>query len=97
MADEALRDRCRGVLLGLAAGDQNGGPVRMAVRLAEGLGERGAFDPADVVGRYLRWWREGAFDTGPVAGRALELLASGVPPHEAAARVHRELGGRTAG
>jgi len=97
MDDEALQDRCRGVLLGLAAGDRNGGPVRMAVRLAEGLAERGALDPADVLGRYLRWWHEGAFDTGPVAGRALELLASGVPSDEAAARVHRELGGRTAG
>ena len=52
-------DRCRGVLLGLAAGDRNGGPIRMAVRLAESLLELGRFDPQDIVGRYLRWWRQG--------------------------------------
>lgn len=31
------KDRCGGVLLGLAAGDRNGGPIQMAVRLAESL------------------------------------------------------------
>jgi ADP-ribosylglycohydrolase len=92
-----VRDRCRGVLLGLASGDRNGGPVRMAVRLAESLLELGCFDPADIVARYLRWWREGAFDTGPVSGRALELLAAGMTAPAASAQAHREFGGRTAG
>jgi ADP-ribosylglycohydrolase len=90
-------DRCRGVLVGLAAGDRNGGPIRMAVRLAESLLDCGGFDPADILGRYLRWWRDGAFDTGPVAERALALLAAGVPASEASAQAHRELGGKTAG
>jgi ADP-ribosylglycohydrolase len=90
-------DRCQGVLIGLAAGDQIGGPIRMAVRLAESLLARGGFDPADILGRYLNWWREGAFDTGPVSGRALQLIASGVPASEATAQVHREFGGKTAG
>jgi ADP-ribosyl-[dinitrogen reductase] hydrolase len=97
MSVSSVQDRCRGVLLGLAAGDRNGGPIRMAVRLAESLLELGRFDPTDIVGRYLRWWREGAFDTGPVSGRAFELMASGMPASEASAQVHRELGGRTAG
>ena len=44
---------------GRSAGDRNGGPIRMAVRLAESLLELGRFDPQDIVGRYLRWWREG--------------------------------------
>ena len=90
-------DRCRGVLLGLAAGDRNGGPIRMAVRLGESLLEVGQVDPQDIMGRYLRWWREGAFDTGPVSGRALELLAAGMSASEASAQVHREFAGRTAG
>ena len=30
-------DRCRGVLVGVAAGDRIGGPIRMALRLAESL------------------------------------------------------------
>ena len=85
-------DRCRCVLVGLAAGDRIGGPIRMAVRLAESLLACGNFDPADILKRHLGWWREGAFDTGPVSDRALELMASGMP-----AQVHREFGGMTAG
>jgi len=84
-------------LLGLAAGDRNGGPIRMAVRLAESLLELGRFDPAGIVARYLRWWREGAFDTDPVSGRAPELLAAGMSSYETPAHVHQEFGGRTAG
>src|SRR6516165_6191701 len=97
MSGTGVQDRCRGVLLGLAAGGRNGGPVRRAVRLAESLLELGRFDPQDIVGRYLRWWREGAFDTGPVSGRALQLMAAGGTVSEASAQVHRELGGKTAG
>jgi ADP-ribosylglycohydrolase len=97
MTEEAVQDRCRGVLLGLAAGDRNGGPIRMAVRLSESLIELGRFDPADIVARYFQWWREGAFDTGPVSGRALELMAAGMSSSEASAQVHGEFGGKTAG
>jgi ADP-ribosylglycohydrolase len=97
MSSTSVQDRCRGVLLGLAAGDRNGGPIRMAVRLAESLLELGRFDPTDIVGRYLRWWREGAFDTGPVSERALELIASGMSAREASTQVHGECAGKTAG
>jgi ADP-ribosylglycohydrolase len=85
------------VLVGLAAGDRNGGPIRMAVRLAESLLDCGGFNSGDILKRYLAWWREGAFDTGPVTGRALELMAAGMPAPEATAQVHREFGGKTAG
>src|SRR3954454_11993631 len=92
-----LIDRVRGVLLGLAAGDLIGGPLRMAVRLAESLIQRRGFDPDDILDRYLAWWREGAFDTGPVAAGVLSLVASGVPVGSAVARVHARSGGKTAG
>ena len=72
-------DRCRGVLVGLAAGDQIGGPLRMALRLSESLLECGGFDTSDILNRYLAWWREGAFDTGPVSERAFALTAAGMP------------------
>lgn len=85
-------DRRRGVLVGLAAGDQIGGPIRMAVRLLGG----GGFDPADILHRYLGWRREGAFDTGPVSDRALELMAAGMTVPVATAQVHKEFGGKTA-
>jgi ADP-ribosylglycohydrolase len=97
MSDSTAASRCRGVLTGLAAGDQIGGPTRMAVRLGESLLDCGGFDPADIQGRYLRWWREGAFDTGPVSDRALALVAAGMPASEATAQVHRESDGKTAG
>lgn len=88
-------DRCRGILVGLAAGDQIGGPIRMAVRLAESLVVCGGFNRFDILERYLVWWREGAFDTGPVSDRAFALLASGMPAREATAQVHREFGGKS--
>jgi ADP-ribosylglycohydrolase len=75
-------DRCRGVLIGLAAGDKIGGPISMAVRLAESLVACGGFNAYDILERYLAWWREGAFDTGPVSDRALALLAAGMPAQE---------------
>ena len=76
-------DRCRGVLVGLAAGDRNGGPIRMAVRLAESLIECGGFNAADILNRYLAWWHEGAFDTGPVSESVLALIATGMSPQDA--------------
>jgi ADP-ribosylglycohydrolase len=91
------KDRCRGVLIGLAAGDRNGGPIQMAVRVAESLVGRGGFDRGDILNRYVQWWNEGAFDTGPVSGRVLDLVAAGTPPTDAAEQVHQESGGRTAG
>jgi ADP-ribosylglycohydrolase len=97
MNDIAVEDRCRGVLIGLAAGDKIGGPIRMAVRLAESLHECNGFDPSDILKRYLDWWRDGAFDTGPISGRALALMAAGMPSLEATAMVHREYNGKTAG
>jgi ADP-ribosyl-[dinitrogen reductase] hydrolase len=91
------RDRVRGVLVGLAAGDRNGGPIRMAVMLAKSLIERQRFDPEDLLARYLGWWREGSFDTGPTTAGVLGLVAGGVPNTEAVERVHRESDGLTAG
>lgn len=96
MAPES-RDRVQGILLGLAAGDRNGGPIRMAVRLAESLAEKRGFEPDDIFGRYFNWWREGGFDTGPVAARVFRLVASGTPYREAAACVHQTTAGFTAG
>lgn len=70
------QDRCRGLLLGLAAGDRNGGPIQMALVLAESLAAKKRYDPAEVFCGYDEWWAEGhgvdAWDTGPTTG---DLLA----------------------
>lgn len=94
----AAEDRARGVLLGLAAGDRNGGPLQMAIRVAASLIARRGVDIEDIAARYLDWWRAGAFDTGPTAARVLALVdAAGMPFCKAAERVHRETRGYTAG
>lgn len=90
-------DKVKGLLLGLAAGDQNGGPIRMALRLAESLSDRRAFDPQDVLSRYLDWYCSGAFDTGPVASRVFALITKGTVPEDAVKMVHSDLKGMTAG
>jgi len=97
MDNKGIQDRVAGVLAGLAAGDRNGGPIQLAVRLAESLAAMGVFDRADVGDRYLSWWRNGAFDTGPITGRVLGLVAEGSTFDEAAAHVDLEMCGQTAG
>lgn len=52
---DRVRDRVDGILLGLAVGDRNGGPIRMAVRLAESLVARGDVDIDDIAVRYFDW------------------------------------------
>jgi ADP-ribosylglycohydrolase len=94
---EAVRDRSRGVLLGLGAGDRNGGPVRMALRLANSLLSCCDFDAADVLRRYVDWWRVDGQDSGPTAARALELVAGGLEVSAAVEQTDRESGGLTAG
>jgi ADP-ribosylglycohydrolase len=92
-----MRERIQGVLMGLAAGDRNGGPIRMAVRLAESLVGLRRFDPQDILDRYLAWWRDDAFDTGPTTAQVLSLIDGGMDAVEAVERVHDQAGGLTAG
>jgi ADP-ribosyl-[dinitrogen reductase] hydrolase len=91
------RNRIAGILIGTAAGDRNGGPIQMAIRVAESLVAQNGLDLADISDRYLTWWLEGAFDTGPVTEKVLELVHLGLPFEEASHAVHEELGGFTAG
>ena len=92
-----VKDRVEGVLLGLAAGDRNGGPIQMAVRLAESLVELNDVNVDDIGARYMDWWHEGAFDTGPTAANVFTLVDSGLTFQAAAKQVHTETGEQTAG
>lgn len=89
--------RVAGTLLGLAAGDRIGGPVRMARLLAASVQARRGLDLHDVAQRYLQWWRNGAFDTGPTFAGVLALADAGIDFETAAERVHEQSQGRTAG
>jgi ADP-ribosyl-[dinitrogen reductase] hydrolase len=84
-------------LLGLVAGDRNGGPQRLALRLAESLVARQRFEPEDVLERYLQWWRAGGFDTGPIAAAVFGLVEQGMRPQQAVRLVDQMTRGRTAG
>lgn len=90
-------DRVAGILLGIAAGDRIGGPLRMALRVAESLAARHGFDVDDIGARYLAWWRDDAFDTGPTTAGVLALVDGGLPFEDAAHRVDDEARGLTAG
>ena len=114
-----VRDRARGALLGLAAGDAlgttlefrprdtypphagitGGGPFRlqagqwtddtsMALALADSLVAHPAFDPDDLMRRFLSWWRDGAysctgqcFDIGSQTRAALARYARTGDPY----------------
>ena len=127
MSEITTRDRFRGCLLGLAAGDAlgttlefkafgtfkriddmvGGGPFRlkpgqwtddtsMALCLAESLIERGGFDAADQMQRYVRWWREGylssssgpAFDIGNTVAAALSNFENTGEPYSGSTAPH---------
>ena len=93
----SVEDRLRGALLGLAAGDKIGGPLQMALILAESLGERSRFDAGDYGRRLLDWHSLGSFDTGPIAEAVFARAASGVPFQTAACLVHSRFRTMTAG
>lgn len=66
----SARDRCAGALWGLAAGDKNHGPMRMAALLALSIAQthgaqtqgthasnaQFAFDGAHAASKYYRWF-----------------------------------------
>ena len=119
MNEPTPRDRFRGCLLGLAAGDAlgttlefeqpgsfepiddmvGGGPfglksgqwtddTSMALCLATSLVERGGFDAADQMQRYVRWWKEGylsstgrCFDIGTTVSTAFSRFESSGEPY----------------
>lgn len=92
-----LTNRISGCLFGLAAGDRNGGPVRIALRLADSLLERNSFDPEDICARYLEWWRAGTFDSEQTFAGVFARVDSGMPVAEAVMATHEDCQGETAG
>lgn len=90
--DIPTSERVRGALLGLASGDRNGGPIRMALKCAQSLVDnQGQFDPALSFQRYFEWWDpdkpadDKAFDTGstlPAVCKAVKRF--GDAPEQAA-------------
>lgn len=85
------------VLEGISRGDTIGGPTALASLLWSSLCDLDAFDPSDIVERYMAWWNREGFDTGPTAGAVFNKISQGTPIDEAVAKVDFELAGQTAG
>jgi ADP-ribosylglycohydrolase len=72
-----ISNRCRGLMIGLAAGDRNGGPIQMALMLAESLAKQQDYKPVDAFLGYNSWYNSGkgvdAWDTGPTSRQLLHL------------------------
>lgn len=69
MSSQLMQDRVCGCLLGIAAGDHNGGPIQMALHLAQSLIENKSFQREDIFKKYLYWYKNklpGWDDTGLV-------------------------------
>jgi ADP-ribosylglycohydrolase len=92
-----LRDRVYGTLVGLAAGDRNGGPIRMAIHLGKSIVQKKRFDRDDVLDHYFDWWKREGFDTGPVAEGVFTLITRGTMPQDAVLKVHKAFNQQTAG
>jgi len=92
-----ILDRATGCLVGLVAGDDNGGPTAMMLRVLEYIAYNKPWGMIDVERQYLEWFREDGFDAGLVTHKVLELVDSGLSFGEAAKQVDKELDGMTAG
>lgn len=90
-------DRIAGILFGLAAGDRIGGPLSMALTLAECLADCGGFEPDAIGRRYFEWWKTDGFDSGPTSAMVFSKVAAGTSFEAAAREVHAMTKGMTAG
>ena len=90
-------DKIRGLLFGLAAGDQIGGPIHMAIELSKSLLDRGRFDEKSILRHYYTWWNAVGFDTGYVAHNVFYKMKNHKLNREAVAEVHAETGQMTGG
>eukprot|EP00698_Gefionella_okellyi_P009426 TRINITY_DN2395_c0_g1_i1.p1 TRINITY_DN2395_c0_g1~~TRINITY_DN2395_c0_g1_i1.p1 ORF type:complete len:283 (+),score=42.22 TRINITY_DN2395_c0_g1_i1:30-878(+) len=91
----AVRDRVCGLLKGLAAGDRNRGPLRMACRVCESVIECGRYDGDDVFSRLQSWMEakrgeDRAFDTGATIMNVFGKIRGGMKPKDAAIVVYKE-------
>ena len=90
-------DKARGCLVGLALGDDNGGPTAMMLKNLETMTRVRTIMPQYFGKGYLEWFKEDGFDAGLVTHKVLELVDSGLSFDDAAKQVDEELDGMTAG
>lgn len=92
---DGLREFVGGGWLDLEPGEITD-DTQMTLALARSLSSEG-LDSTLMVAEFLAWYRSDPKDIGNTTRAALALLAEGVPPDEAGARVAASLGDRGAG
>ena len=90
-------DRAIGCLVGLIAGDDNGGPTAMMMKNLGTVAHTSTLMPQYFGKGYLEWFKEDGYDAGLVTHKVLELVNSGLSFDKAAKQVDKELDGMTAG
>jgi ADP-ribosylglycohydrolase len=87
-----------GCLVGLAAGDRNGGPTQMMLELCDSLiANNGRVDVDDIGKRYLDWYNNNGHDTGRVTARTFDYVNKGMTFKAASKQADVELYNMTAG
>ena len=79
---------------GLAAGDRNGGPVRLATLLYQSLEDN--FSEQKTFTSYADWIKNGGFDTGPTLFRVVQNHQQGMSISDAV-YTHHQMSNGTAG
>ena len=84
------------LLKGLAAGDRNGGPIRLAILLFEEIRQFG-FSKSCVFDVYFDWVTTDGFDMGPTLNSVCRYTQRGLSVSEAVERTHLDFDEKTAG
>lgn len=92
-----VADKAVGCLIGLMAGDNNGGPTAMMLKNLETIASTRTMMVQHFGSGYLEWFKDDGFDAGLVTHKVLELVSSGLSFGEAAKQADKELDGMTAG
>ncbi len=91
-------DRAIGCLVGLAAGDKNGGPTQMMMQLCDSLiANQGRVNVDDIGKRYLNWYNNDGYDTGFVTAKTFDYVNKGMTFKSASEKVDFELHNMTGG
>src|SRR5688500_6561225 len=93
-------DAARGALLGLAAGELQGGggsATDMALVIARSIAATGTYSAEEAVRGYIDLLRSEAGLMGRITRRSLERMAGGETGYEATRATHEEFDGKTAG
>ena len=96
-SQEYVKDRAVGCLMGMLAGDDNGGPTAMMMKNLKTIAHTKTLMTQYFGKGYLEWFKKDGYDAGLVTHKVLNLVSLGLSFGEAAKQVNEVLEGMTAG